>query len=40
MIISPLISMICEINKIPYLSWIYDCPQSVRRSPCMDTKRQ
>ena len=30
---------ICEINKIPYLSWIYDCPQSVRRSPCMDTKR-
>lgn len=23
----PLISMICEINKIPYISWIYDCPQ-------------
>ena len=23
----PLISMICEINHIPYLSWIYDCPQ-------------
>jgi len=23
----PLIAMICEINKIPYLSWIYDCPQ-------------
>lgn len=22
----PLISMICEINKIPYISWIYDCP--------------
>ena len=20
----PLISMICEINQIPYLSWIYD----------------
>ena len=23
----PLISMICEMNQIPYLSWIYDCPQ-------------
>lgn len=23
----PLIAMICEINKIPYLAWIYDCPQ-------------
>ncbi len=23
----PLISMICEMNHIPYLSWIYDCPQ-------------
>ena len=23
----PLISMICEINKLPYVSWIYDCPQ-------------
>lgn len=23
----PMISMICEMNKIPYLSWIYDCPQ-------------
>lgn len=23
----PLIAMICEINKIPYISWIYDCPQ-------------
>ncbi len=22
----PLISMICEINHIPYISWIYDCP--------------
>ncbi len=22
----PLISMLCEINKIPYISWIYDCP--------------
>lgn len=23
----PIISMVCEMNKIPYLSWIYDCPQ-------------
>lgn len=23
----PLISMICEMNRIPYISWIYDCPQ-------------
>ena len=23
----PMISMVCEINKIPYFSWIYDCPQ-------------
>lgn len=23
----PLISMICEMNNIPYASWIYDCPQ-------------
>lgn len=23
----PLISMVCEINHIPYVSWIYDCPQ-------------
>ena len=22
----PLISMLCEMNKIPYVSWIYDCP--------------
>lgn len=22
----PLISMICQINAIPYASWIYDCP--------------
>jgi len=22
----PLISMLCEMNRIPYLSWIYDCP--------------
>ncbi len=23
----PMISMICEMNHIPYLSWVYDCPQ-------------
>ena len=23
----PLIAMVCEINKLPYISWIYDCPQ-------------
>lgn len=23
----PILSMVCEINEIPYLSWIYDCPQ-------------
>lgn len=23
----PLISMICDINHMPYVSWIYDCPQ-------------
>ena len=23
----PLLSMICEINSIPYAAWIYDCPQ-------------
>lgn len=22
----PIISMLCEINHIPYVSWIYDCP--------------
>ena len=23
----PLISMICEMNHIPYATWVYDCPQ-------------
>lgn len=23
----PLISMICEMNHVPYATWIYDCPQ-------------
>lgn len=22
----PLVSMLCEMNRIPYLSWVYDCP--------------
>lgn len=22
----PMLSMICQMNKIPYVSWIYDCP--------------
>ncbi len=45
----PLISMICEINKIPYVTWIYDCPmttlysQTVRNSCnyifCFDKKQ-
>ena len=25
----PLISMICEMNHIPYVAWIYDCPQNM-----------
>lgn len=28
----PLISMICEINRIPYISWIYDCPMLTLQS--------
>ena len=28
----PMIAMICEINKIPYVSWIYDCPQYTLQS--------
>lgn len=23
----PILSMICQMNGIPYISWIYDCPQ-------------
>lgn len=23
----PLVSMICEMNHIPYAAWVYDCPQ-------------
>lgn len=28
----PIISSLCEINSIPYLSWIYDCPLYVLNS--------
>lgn len=28
----PLLSMICEINQLPYISWIYDCPQYTLQS--------
>lgn len=23
----PVVSMLCEINRLPYAAWIYDCPQ-------------
>lgn len=23
----PILSMICQMNGIPYAAWIYDCPQ-------------
>lgn len=28
----PLISMLCEMNKLPYVSWIYDCPMNTLMS--------
>lgn len=28
----PLLSMLCEINHIPYISWIYDCPMRTLQS--------
>ena len=28
----PIISMICDMNKIPYVSWILDCPMSTTYS--------
>lgn len=28
----PLISMLCEMNQLPYLSWIYDCPMNTLMS--------
>lgn len=34
----PLISMICEMNNIPYASWIYDCPQYMLLSKTLINK--
>lgn len=34
----PLISSICEINKIPYISWVYDCPLGTLFSPTIENK--
>ena len=34
----PLISMICEINHIPYISWIYDCPLYTLQSKTITNK--
>jgi len=28
----PLISMLCDMNKLPYVSWIYDCPMNTLMS--------
>ncbi len=28
----PLVSMLCEMNHIPYISWIYDCPMNTLMS--------
>lgn len=28
----PLISMLCDMNHIPYVSWIYDCPMNTLMS--------
>ncbi|MDE7286784.1 MAG: DUF3880 domain-containing protein [Lachnospiraceae bacterium] len=28
----PLISMLCDLNHIPYVSWIYDCPMNTLMS--------
>ncbi len=32
----PVISMICEINQIPYFSWIYDCPMLTLQSKTLE----
>lgn len=34
----PLISMICDINKMPYISWVYDCPQYTLQSETLKNK--
>lgn len=28
----PLISMLCDMNRLPYVSWIYDCPMNTLMS--------
>lgn len=33
----PLIAMLCEINRIPYISWIYDCPQYTLQSKTLSS---
>lgn len=34
----PLISMLCDMNKIPYVSWIYDCPMNTLMSGTLRNK--
>ncbi len=34
----PLISSVCEINDIPYLAWIFDCPQYTLYSKTITNK--
>lgn len=34
----PIISMLCEINQIPYISWIYDCPMYTLCSHTIENK--
>ena len=33
----PMIAMLCEIHKIPYISWIYDCPQYTLQSKTLSS---
>lgn len=34
----PLISMLCDMNKLPYVSWIYDCPMNTLMSGTLRNK--
>lgn len=34
----PMLSMVCEVVKIPYISWIYDCPQYTLYSKTITNK--
>ena len=34
----PMISMVCEVVNIPYISWIYDCPQYTLYSKSITNK--